>query len=134
MLNSLAEEKLQASLRCLKKGGKFLEIGKFDLANDNKLQLELFTKGISFHGVMVDQVMEKNLKDTKIIGRLLMKGIQSGAVKPLPRSLFKKIELEEAFRFMAAGKHMGKVVIHIKDEEKDSTSTSTRILLNGIPR
>ncbi len=37
VLNSLAEEKLQASLRLLAPHGQFLEIGKFDLSNDNQL-------------------------------------------------------------------------------------------------
>lgn len=37
VLNSLAEEKLLASVRCLAKSGRFLEIGKFDLANNNPL-------------------------------------------------------------------------------------------------
>jgi len=37
VLNSLAEEKLQASVRCLAPGGRFLEIGKFDLENNNYL-------------------------------------------------------------------------------------------------
>jgi len=37
VLNSLAEEKLQASVRCLAPGGRFLEIGKFDLDNNNYL-------------------------------------------------------------------------------------------------
>lgn len=37
MLNSLAEEKLQASLRCLARHGRFLEIGKFDLSNNSHL-------------------------------------------------------------------------------------------------
>lgn len=37
VLNSLAEEKLQASVRCLAQHGRFLEIGKFDLSNNNPL-------------------------------------------------------------------------------------------------
>lgn len=37
VLNSLAEEKLLASVRCLATGGRFLEIGKFDLANNSML-------------------------------------------------------------------------------------------------
>lgn len=42
VLNSLAEEKLLASVRCLGKSGHFLEIGKFDMANDNKIGLGCF--------------------------------------------------------------------------------------------
>jgi fatty acid synthase len=34
VLNSLAEVKLQASVCCLAPGGRFLEIGKFDLENN----------------------------------------------------------------------------------------------------
>lgn len=37
VLNSLAEEKLQASVRCLAQHGRFLEIGKVDLSNNNPL-------------------------------------------------------------------------------------------------
>lgn len=37
VLNSLADEKLLASIRCLATGGRFLEIGKFDLSNNTIL-------------------------------------------------------------------------------------------------
>lgn len=37
VLNSLAEEKLQASVRLLSQHGRFLEIGKFDLSNNSLL-------------------------------------------------------------------------------------------------
>lgn len=37
VLNSLAEEKLQASVRCLAQHGRFLEIGKFDLSKNHPL-------------------------------------------------------------------------------------------------
>ena len=56
VLNSLAGELLQASIRCLGKGGKFLEIGKFDLENDTKIGLNNFMKELSFHTVMVDNL------------------------------------------------------------------------------
>lgn len=39
VLNSLAEEKLQASVRCLAVAGRFLEIGKYDLTKNNALGL-----------------------------------------------------------------------------------------------
>ena len=58
VLNSLAEEKLQASIRCLGKGGKFLEIGKFDMANDTKIGLGNFLKELSFHSVMLDNLFK----------------------------------------------------------------------------
>jgi len=43
VLNSLSEQKLQASVRCLALGGRFLEIGKFDLNNTRLGRLFFFT-------------------------------------------------------------------------------------------
>lgn len=37
VLNSLAGDKLQASIRVLAKHGRFMEIGKFDLSNNTSL-------------------------------------------------------------------------------------------------
>jgi fatty acid synthase len=42
VLNSLSEEKLQASVRCLAHRGRFLEIGMSDLANNNLLGMPYF--------------------------------------------------------------------------------------------
>ena len=43
-------------------------------------------------------------------------GIKSGVVQPLPTTLFYNNQLEQAFRYMAQGKHIGKVVISTRDE------------------
>lgn len=40
---------------------------------------------------------------------LLLSGIESGAVRPLTYCTFEKDEVQAAFRYMAAGKHIGKV-------------------------
>lgn len=58
VLNSLSEEKLQASIRCLALNGRFLEIGKFDLSNNTPLGMSVFLKNTSFHGILLDSVME----------------------------------------------------------------------------
>lgn len=134
VLNSLAEEKLQASLRCLRKGGVFLEIGKFDLASDNPLYLELLKKEISFHGIMLDQFMDGLPTIKHTLKQHVLNGIRNGAVKPLPRTAFKETEIEEAFRFMASGKHIGKVVFNVREEESDIRAKPVRKTINGLGR
>lgn len=57
VLNSLSEDKLLASIRCLAQSGHFLEIGKFDMATDNKLGMGLFLKEITFHAVLADSML-----------------------------------------------------------------------------
>ncbi|XP_021703368.1 fatty acid synthase [Aedes aegypti] len=120
VLNSLAEEKLQASVRCLAKGGHFLEIGKYDMARDSQLSLELFKKGISFTSVMLDSAIrdKRNLKLS--LHKLLNDAIKSGIVKPLKTNVFDAADLEKAMRFLASGKHMGKIVIKVRENENDA--------------
>ncbi|EDV90845.1 GH19665 [Drosophila grimshawi] len=57
VLNSLSEDKLLASVRCLGQSGHFLEIGKFDMANDTKLGLGCFLKELTFHAVLADSLL-----------------------------------------------------------------------------
>uniref|UniRef100_A0A6P7F7U3 Fatty acid synthase-like n=1 Tax=Diabrotica virgifera virgifera TaxID=50390 RepID=A0A6P7F7U3_DIAVI len=56
-------------------------------------------------------------------------GIADGVVKPLPNVLFEENEVESAFRFLASGKHKGKVLIEIRKEELYSASKPIRSIL-----
>ncbi|KAI4485852.1 hypothetical protein M0804_006341 [Polistes exclamans] len=129
VLNSLAEEKLQASLRCLAEGGQFLEIGKFDIASNNTINADLFKNNISFHAVMLDRIISSNdLILKKEIFDKVGELIEKGAVKPITRQIFQKEQVEEAIRFMASGKHIGKILIQIRKESDPPDMT-----INTIP-
>lgn len=116
VLNSLAEEKLQASVRCLAQGGRFLEIGKFDLTANNPLGMMIFLKEVSFNGIMLDNLFYTSNEEKLEVHNIVNKGLKSGAIKPLVRKVFKKDEVETAFRYMAAGKHIGKVKRNTVDD------------------
>ncbi|TMW54903.1 hypothetical protein DOY81_000136, partial [Sarcophaga bullata] len=135
VLNSLAEEKLQASVRCLGLNGRFLEIGKFDLSNNSPLGMSVFLKNTSFHGILLDSVMDGEEAMQNQVVALVAEGIKSGAVRPLPTSVFNEHQVESAFRFMASGKHIGKVVVKIRDEEDGRKTLKPSVrLVNAIPR
>lgn len=135
VLNSLSEEKLLASVRCLKRGGHFIEIGKFDLANNTSFQLLLVEKDINYNGVMLDQIYENaNLSNhLQEICHLVQEGVDAGYVKPLPTISFKYDEIETAFRYMTTGKHIGKVLIKIRDDH-ESSANSQHQTFKAIPR
>lgn len=113
VLNSLAEEKLQASVRCLAKRGRFLEIGKYDIISDNSLDMTLFSKGISFYSILLDNIVYAKAEKKKMLHKLMAKGLENGAIKPLCKKIVERDEVEAAFRYMAAGKHIGKVLLRI---------------------
>ncbi|KAL6430383.1 hypothetical protein ACFW04_007806 [Cataglyphis niger] len=117
VLNSLPEEKLQASVRCLAQSGHFLEIGKCDLTSSNSIGMMIFLKEISFHGIVLENVLQ--IMEEKInLKNYLSDGLKNGAIKPLVRKIFEKNEVEAAFRYMVEGKHMGKVILKICDEKQ----------------
>ena len=57
LLNSLSDDKLQASVRCLGHWGKLLEIGKYDILQGTPLSMRPMLNNISFEGIDVDRVM-----------------------------------------------------------------------------
>lgn len=118
VLNSLAEDKLQASVRLLAQHGRFLEIGKFDLSQNNPLGMSVFLKNTTFHGILLDSLFENANDDWIRVHQLVEQGIQNGIVQPLQSNVFRANEIEQAFRFMSQGKHMGKVVIQVYDESR----------------
>lgn len=85
VLNSLSEEKLQASVSCLAWGGCFLEIGKFDLSANNPLGMQVFLREISFNGVMLDRLISAPYEEKQPLNKLMNDGLKSGAIKPLSR-------------------------------------------------
>lgn len=123
ILNSLAEDKFQASMRSMASNGRFLEIGKNDLLTMNFLGMEIFQKSFSFHSISIDAIFELSDEQKLTVKNLLIQGLQSGAIKPLSRTTFPKNQLEAAFRYMAGGNHIGKVLIKIRDGDMSMNSS-----------
>ncbi|XP_034937434.1 fatty acid synthase [Chelonus insularis] len=134
VLNSLAEEKLQASVRCLAKDGRFLEIGKYDLSNNTSLGMAFFLKNTSFHGILLDALFGSNTWEKKEVVRLMSEGIANGAVRPLPSTVFSEQQIEQGFRYMATGKHIGKVLLKIREEESRGIVQPAPKTVAAIPR
>ncbi|XP_071652383.1 LOW QUALITY PROTEIN: fatty acid synthase-like [Temnothorax longispinosus] len=118
VLNSLAEEKIQASVRCLANGGRFLEIGKFDMFSNNSLDISIFSKDTSFHGILLDTFLYSNNLEQKSRLQKAITGLKDGVIKPLCRRVFERNEIEAAFRYMAAEKHIGRIIIRVHKEEE----------------
>ncbi|KAL1517282.1 hypothetical protein ABEB36_001067 [Hypothenemus hampei] len=134
VLNSLAAHQLQASVRCLAIGGRFLEIGKVDLSNNSPLGMSVFLKNTTFHGILLDALFDSESYEKREVRRLLSEGIESGAVRPLPNTVYNENQVEQAFRFMASGKHIGKVLLKIRDEESRRTQRPPFKTVAAIPR
>ncbi|KAK5638955.1 hypothetical protein RI129_013250 [Pyrocoelia pectoralis] len=129
IINSLADEKLKASRQCLSSKGCFIEIGKYDLVSNNHMPLSALIGRRSFAGCMLDLFLKYDPYQKRKLHQLLQKFFHNGAIKPLHYTTFKMDEVEQAYRHMASGKHIGKIVIKIRDEEEESPK-----LFKGLAR
>ncbi|XP_055303122.1 fatty acid synthase-like [Sitodiplosis mosellana] len=134
VLNSLADEKLQASIRCLGINGRFLEIGKIDMNDNTLLGMSTFLRNTSFHGILLEHLMQGDDESIKTVVGLVAEGITNGVVCPLPTTVFNNKQVEQAFRFMGSGKHIGKVVVKVRDEESQVVLKPTPQRILAISR
>ena len=111
VLNSLSEEKLLLSLDCLATFGHFCEIGKFDIMNNSKIGLKVFSKNISFHGVDISDMIF-HPKYNRILHDLVQKGLDDREIEPINVDcIFHHSKMEDAIRYMGSGSHVGKILI-----------------------
>lgn len=127
VLNSLAEDKLAASLRCLGQNGTFLEIGKFDIMNNSALAMQIFAKEVTFRAVFADNLL-KYPDDRKSVYEMVLKDLQNGIIQPLNSTVFQANDIEKAFRFLSTGKHIGKVMIQVRDTERSKYTLPFKVL------
>ncbi len=112
MINSLAGDALRESWRCLAMFGRFIELGKKDANDNTRLDMAPFEKSASFISVGWDHF---GFHRPEVVGNVfkeVMKLFAKGFLTPLePITAFSMSAIESAFRLMASGNHMGKIVV-----------------------
>lgn len=76
--------------------------------------MAIFLKNVTFHGILLDALFEEANDSWREVSALLQAGIRDGVVKPLKCTVFPKSQVEDAFRYMAQGKHIGKVLVQVR--------------------
>lgn len=108
VLDSLADEFVDASLRLLPRGGRFVEMGKADVRDTAEVAdrhpgvryraFELFEAGPDRLGEMLTE---------------LVKLFEAGHLQPLPVRAWDIRQAPDAYRFVSQARHVGKVVLTV---------------------
>ncbi|WP_317931163.1 type I polyketide synthase [Streptomyces cellostaticus] len=107
VLDSLAGEFVDASLRLTRPGGRFVEMGKTDVRDPDEVE--------RLHGVAY-QAFDLLRQDPDAIGAMLsslMELFAQGVLQPLPVACWDVRRAVDAFRFLSQARHTGKVVLTI---------------------
>ncbi len=110
VLNSLAGEFNDASLRLMKPGGRFIEMGKTDLRDPHTVALA--HPGVTYRAF---DLMEAGPDRIAEMLAELMKLFLAGVLAPLPVKAFDARCAADAYRFVSQARHIGKVVLTMPD-------------------
>jgi polyketide synthase 12/epothilone polyketide synthase D len=116
VLNSLAGEALVRSLETLGDYGRFLEIGKRDVYGNSRLGLRPFRKNLSFFAIDLDRMIRERPAVLGSLLRRLVVEAAEGRLKPLPHRDFPIADVTAAFRYMQQSKHIGKIVLSMREQ------------------
>lgn len=115
ILNSLAGEAIDKNLSILNAYGRFIEIGKRDIYENRKIGLRPFYNNLSLFTVDLDRLCAQRPALVQSFLAELLPAFKNGSLRPLPYRVFPVSEVASAFRYMAQGRHIGKVVISMQD-------------------
>jgi acyl transferase domain-containing protein len=115
VLNSLTGETIGSSLSVLREGGRFLELGKTDLWDQQRV--DQVRPGVAFHAIALDQMMADDPALVRKLMQEVLPQFEDQRLAPLPLRTYPIRRVVDALRHMARAEHIGKVVIEAESIE-----------------
>ncbi|MGN6338177.1 SDR family NAD(P)-dependent oxidoreductase [Mycobacterium sp.] len=109
VLDCLKGEFVDASLRLLSRGGRFIELGKADIRDRDEVAAR--HPGVEYQAFdLVDDVAPELLSE--MLGELV-KLFETGELSPLPLRAWDIRQASDAYRFLSRARHLGKLVLTV---------------------
>ncbi|MFD0362211.1 SDR family NAD(P)-dependent oxidoreductase [Nocardia sp. GCM10030253] len=108
VLDSLAGEFVDASLRLLPRGGRFVEMGMIDRRDPVEVAAEY--PGVRYQSFMLMDADPDRLQE---IMRVLVALFEAGTLTPSPTTAWDLRQAPEAFRYLSQARHIGKNVLTV---------------------
>jgi acyl transferase domain-containing protein/NADPH:quinone reductase-like Zn-dependent oxidoreductase/acyl carrier protein len=126
VLNALAGELTDASLRLLPRGGAFIEMGKTDVRDPARVAAD--HPGVRYRPFVTGQAGPDRLGEilTQVTGLLA-----AGTLAGLPVRAWDVRRAREAFRFMSQARHTGKIVLTIPPDPAAPREPGTVLVTGG---
>jgi polyketide synthase 12 len=108
VLDALAGEFVDASLRLLPKGGRFLEMGKTDVRDPKAVAAT--NPGVDYQAFDLSEAGPDRIQEMLLA---LLELFEQGVLNPLPMRVWDVRRAEEAYRHVSQARHVGKVVLRM---------------------
>ncbi|KAF2656390.1 hypothetical protein K491DRAFT_778066 [Lophiostoma macrostomum CBS 122681] len=112
VINSASGEHMQEYWRCIAPLGRFIEVGRLDILNHNKLPMEVFKRNATFSSFDIALVSKQRPQLGASLMAEVVRLYREGIIKPIDHiTAFDISELQQAMMYMAKGTHVGKIVV-----------------------
>jgi acyl transferase domain-containing protein/acyl carrier protein len=115
VLNSLSGEAIAKSLSILAPYGRFVEIGKRDIYQNTQIGLRPFQNNLAYFALDLERMVRERPAQVGAVLRDVLQLMETSVFTSLPVRVFPVAQVADAFRLMAQAKHVGKLVIDVKD-------------------
>ena len=115
VLNSLSGEAIDKSFSVLRAGGRFIEIGKSDIYANRKIGMRPLRKNVSVFVVDLLGLVEQRPAFGSAMFREMMTRFDGVDLCPVAYRVYPSGRVVDAFRDMAQSKHVGKLVVSMRD-------------------
>jgi NADPH:quinone reductase-like Zn-dependent oxidoreductase len=108
---------IKQALTVLAPFGRFVEIGKRDIEENNALPLRAFNQNLTFSAVDMDRLAAARPGTLRELLREIWDGFSAGRFHPVMTEIFPLADIGKACRLMMKAKHIGKCVLQVEDQE-----------------
>ncbi len=123
VLNSLSGEAARESQKCLAKFGRFIEVGKKDLLSNTRMEMLYLEKNSTFAVVDLTMIAQHKSADIQELLETVVNLVHTQKIQLLgPINVEPVSKLEDTFRLMQTGKHMGKLIVQIDAQSQVKVS------------
>ena len=130
VLNALPGPFIEKGLACLAPSGRFIELGKRDIYDDRSLGLKALRRNISFHVVDLAALLDERPALVRELMDELIALFASGEILAPPLTVFPAGQVTDAFRHFAHAKHIGKIVVDMRDPDAAVRAAPDRVALD----
>ncbi|XP_033218585.1 fatty acid synthase-like [Belonocnema kinseyi] len=110
-------KKIEACLTCVKNNARIIVLGDLPGAFSESVGMEIFLREAAIFSVIPKKVMDAEPATRKKLAQLVKNGVASGVVKPLPRNVYSREMLKNAFVDGAIKKNYGKMIVKLQPQD-----------------
>jgi len=126
VINTLGGELARANQHVLNKSGAFIELGKYKDQGAIHDDIRCANATASIHVIDIDRLWKEDPEQISSLLHDSMKMIETQKLPLPPIEMFTAGRIEQAFKSMASARHIGKIVISMKDRPYAQFNFSSR--------